>query len=124
MFAGGLAIWTLIIRPELLRGGKVGRVLLAVSVVLFLVGITLHFTSTARDSASGALLSPLPSIGLFRICRNVFLKLFGREPRDTYLNWQPGLGPDRVFNIVYFSLAFLLLMLGTIGMMKLAKIGL
>jgi len=123
-FTGGLAIWILILRRELLLRQNTFKLLLGISSVLFIIGIVCHFSKIGRDSACGALLAPLVSLGLFRLCRRVFLKRFNREPKDTYLNWDPGLGPDRIFNIVFFSIAFLILMLATIGMLELAKAGL
>ena len=122
-FAGGLAIWVLILRRELLLRRNTFKLLLGISCVLFIIGIACHFSKISRDSACGALLAPLVSLGLFSLCRRVFLKRFNREPKDTYLNWSPGLGPDRIFNIVFFSIAFLILILATVGMLELAKAG-
>ena len=122
-FTGGLAAWILILRRELLDDKRTFRTLVWISSALFVIGVVLHFTNLAQRSACGALLAPLISLGLFRICRRVFVKRFSRDAKDTYLNWQGGLGPDRIFNIVYFSLSCLLLMACTIGMVELAKAG-
>jgi len=116
-------IWIFIFKRELLIREESFRLILGLSVILFLVGILLHFTKVGRDSPCGALLSPLVSLGLFRLCRKIFLGRFKREAKDTYLIWDAGLAADRIFNIAYFSLAGLLLMLTTIGMLELAKAG-
>ena len=123
IFIGGFVIWIFIFKRELLIDEKSFRVILGISVALFIVGIMLHFTEAGRYSASGALLSPPVSLGLFRLCRKVFLRKFNREPKDTFLNWDAGLAADRVFNIVYGTLASLLGMIIAGGMLQLAKAG-
>jgi hypothetical protein len=98
-------------RRELLIEKKSFRFILGVSILLFVLGVTLHFTAVGRFYASEVLLCPLPSLLLFRLLRKLFIKLFKHEPQDTFLNWKDGLGEDRVFNIVYGVLSFLLMML-------------
>jgi hypothetical protein len=34
-----------------------------------------------------------------------------KNPIDTFMDWRAGLAPDRLFNILYFTLGFVLLML-------------
>ena len=57
----------------------------------------------------GALLSPLLSVGLFWAMRKLFRLWLKRNPEDTFANWNSGMGPDRVFNIVFFTSAFICL---------------
>lgn len=123
IFTGGFVIWTFIFKRELLIRNKSFMPILGISVVLFLVGVVFHSAGAYRNSFCGALLSPLISLGLFRLCRVIFVRRFNREPKDTYLIWDKGLGVDRVFNIVYLSIAGLCLMLVTIGNLELAKAG-
>lgn len=99
---GGLVFAIGIFRRELLVQKETFRIILGVSVALFLAGLIIHFATPGRYPGSGALLSPLLSLGLFRLCRRVFLKRLKREPRDTWLNWDQGMGADRMFNILYF----------------------
>lgn len=70
-----------------------------------------------------ALLAPLLSLGLYRICQRLFLSRVRHEPKDTYLNWAPGLAADRLFNIIYFGSAIWIELLAMGGMMELAKAG-
>ena len=119
MFVIIIALW----KRELLIQKESSRIILGVSVALFLAGLVLHFIEADRDSSSGALLTPLMSLGLYRLCRKFFIKRLKHEPMDTYLNWQSGLGADRLFNIAFFGLSFWLFLLTTIGMMKLARAG-
>ena len=123
VFTGGFVILIVIFRRELLTEIKSYRIILGISTVLFLVGVLLHYTPVGRYYASGALLSPLLTLGLFRLFRKIFLNRFKHEPRDTFLDWETGLAADRLFNFFYFMSAFLLLMFAAIGMEELAKAG-
>lgn len=123
-FSIGGFVWVIaLFKRELLVEKEGFRIILGVSITLFLAGLILHFTVAGQQSGAGALLAPLLSLGMFRLCRRLFLKRFNREPRDTWLNWSEGMGADRVFNIVYFVSTLWLLMFTTIGMMELAKVG-
>lgn len=123
IFIGGFVVGVFVFKRELLIERANFRIILGISVILFLVGVILHFTYADQHSSCGALLAPLLTLGLFRLCRKVFLRLFSREPKDTWLIWDAGMGVDRAFNIIYFSLAGLLLMLITTAMIELVKAG-
>jgi hypothetical protein len=120
---GGLVLTIALFKRELLVESESFRLILGVSALLFVAGLALHFSDAWRDSNCGALLVPLISLGFYRLCRRIFIRLYKREPRDTYLDWSPGMGVDRVFNIVYFVLGSWLWMLVTVFMLELAKSG-
>ena len=109
-------------RELLMKAGASGTIF-AISLALFIIGLAFHFTDVGRHSASGALLTPLMSFGLYRLFRTWFMAYAKHEPRDTYMDWTPGMAVDRVFNIVYFTAAFMLTALNAIGMEGLAKRG-
>jgi hypothetical protein len=94
---GGLVFAVAMFKRELLIQKQSLRILLGLSIALFLAGLILHFRAPGQHPGSGALLCPLLSLGLFHLVRRLFLLLFEREPKDTWLNWQPGLGADRIF---------------------------
>ena len=120
----GLLVFAIaLFRRELLVERESFRLILGVSVLLFIAGLALHFNAAWRDSACGALLVPLISLGFYRLCRRIFLWRFKREPRDTWFDWSPGMGADRVFNIVFFVCGGWLWMLITILMLEFAKAG-
>jgi hypothetical protein len=123
VFLGAMPVLVFLGKRELLIKGESFRLILAISLALFCAGLTLHFTDVGRYSTSGALLAPLTTLGLFRLLRKVFVKLRKREPRETFLESEPGLGPDMLFNFVYFVFSFALLMLLAVGMERLAKAG-
>ena len=110
-------------KRELLIEKPTVLILTVVSAVLFILGLALHFTDVGRFSSSGALLTPLMSLGFYRLSRRIFVKHIRHEPRDTYMNWSPGMAADRLFNIVFFMGCWLLAMLNAIGMEELAKRG-
>src|SRR6267142_132885 len=118
---GMFVVFIALFKRELLvqRESFIGMLLL--SILLFLAGVFLHFTESDKDSSSGALLTPLLSLCLYRCSRRFFLRQCKHEPQDTYLNWSAGLAADRVFNIVFFGGSFLLLLFSTIGLIKLAR---
>ena len=120
---GGFVFVIGIFKREMLVREESFRPILTVSVVLFAAGLIIHFTEAGRDSACGALICPLISLGWYRFCRKVFVKRFGHEPRDTWNIWDDDMGADRLFNIVYFGSVGWLLMLVTVGMLELAKRG-
>ena len=120
---GGFVVFIFIFKMELLILKESFRIILYISVALFLAGLVLHFTEAGRYPTSGALICPLMSLGLFRLCRKLFLMWFKHEPRDTFLNWEAGLGEDRLFNIIYFAVAGAVWMLVPFGMQQLSKAG-
>ncbi|HUQ30683.1 MAG TPA: hypothetical protein VM095_01130 [Pyrinomonadaceae bacterium] len=122
--AGLFVSFIFVSRRELLIEKESFKLILGASVILFVVGIVLHFTGDAgRYSASGALLGPLPSLAFYRLFRKLFVTWFKHEPRDTFNNWEPGLGEDRIFNIVYGSLSAIITMLAMSSMKSLTDAG-
>jgi hypothetical protein len=118
-FVAGIALF----KRELLVQKHTSAIILAISVALFVLGIALHFTDWGRQAPSGALLTPLMSLALYRFCRTLFLKRLDHEPIDTYMDWSPGMAADRLFNIVFFVLSAWLVMFNAIGMRELVKRG-
>ncbi len=102
---GGLVFAIAIFKRELLVQEKSLTIILAISLALFLMGLVVSVAYAGRYPGSGALLSPLVSLLLFRWSRRVFIATYDREPLDSWLNWKEGMGPDRVFNIFYFFTA-------------------
>ena len=112
-----------LIKRELLIEKESFRIILGASILLFIIGAVLHFIDPGPYELSSVLLCPLPSLLLFRLLRKLFVKWFKHEPRDTFNNWEAGLGEDRIFNIVYGTLAFILLILAISSMRALIKVG-
>jgi hypothetical protein len=99
------------------------RIILALSIIMFLAGVLLHLIGETASSLAGALFTPLLSLLIFRFCRRVFLKRYQREPRDTWFKWANGLGADRFFNIVYFASSIWLELLAMGTTMHMARSG-
>jgi hypothetical protein len=119
----GWYLFIFIAKADLLIQQRSFRVILAVAVVLFLVGVALHFTRAGMNIKSAALVDPLISLGLFRRYRRLFIRRYTREPRDTFLDWTPGMSADRAFNIAFAASAFCLSVLIAYAMVSLARAG-
>ena len=105
ILTGGIVIGIAHFKMELLIQKQSFRIILWASILLFLACLMLILTGAISDPIYGALISPLVSLGVFRLCRRIFLRRMGREPSDTFLNWQDSLAADRLFNVVFFVLA-------------------
>jgi hypothetical protein len=122
--AGQFVNLIFLFRRELLIEKESFKLILGASIILFVLGVVLHFTGDAgRYSTSGALLSPLPSLALYRFFHKLFVKWFKHEPRDTFFNWETGLGEDRIFNIAYGVLSSLFTLFAMSGMKSLTEAG-
>jgi hypothetical protein len=126
-FIGGFVVYTFLMKRELLVQERSFRIILLISVVLFFVGLVdlaRYFTGMERYFVSGALLCPLITLAQYRLSHRVFLKYLKREPKDTSLVWYgKDLGKDRLFNILFFSLAFSTMMIIVGGIERLVTIG-
>ena len=105
---GGLVFAVGIFRRELLIEEFSFIIILAISSVLFVTGLIVHFIAPEKYPGIGAFLCPLLSLALYRLARRIFKQRFLREPRDTWLDWSEGMAADRLFNIAYFSVAGLI----------------
>ncbi len=69
---------------------------------LFVTGILIGFYSKGDRFTMGvaiAFLSPSYHLFLYKQLRNLFARVFKREPRDVAFNFKTGLAIDRVFAI-------------------------
>jgi hypothetical protein len=105
--AGGFVIAVVLFKRDLLFRPETFKIILGVSAVLFTAGLVLVLIRREKIDMEGALLSPMVSVGLFWAMRKLFRLWLKRNPEDTFMNWKSGMGPDRVFNIVYFTSAFI-----------------
>ena len=122
VFVGALVLTIAWFRMDLLIRARSFAIILGISISLGVLGIALHIIQ--RDSyLSGALLCPLLTLALFRTCRRLFMKIVKREPRDTLLDWSPGLGRDQLFNVLYFILGSLILVFFPVIIHRLTKAG-
>jgi hypothetical protein len=120
----GLSIFFIFgLKPGLLIEDATFKAVLAISSMIFVVGLALHFTAEASDSARGALLAPLLTLGYFRLLRKLFLRWVHREPIDTAFNWTPGLVKDRTFAFAFVFGSILITFVTIFGMERLAKAG-
>src|SRR5262245_33617477 len=103
---GGFVIFTALMKRELLTQKESFKIILLLSIILFLVGlvdVTLYLVERERYFVSGFLFCPLITLAQYRLSRRMFFKYVGREPKDTAFIWSGNdLGKDRLFNVLYF----------------------
>ncbi|HEX6190204.1 MAG TPA: hypothetical protein VFZ40_19275 [Pyrinomonadaceae bacterium] len=123
-FAVGYFILAIFVfKPGLLIKDFSYRLILAISFVLFVLGLALHFTPQALEWGAGALLAPLLTLAYFRFCRKLFIRFVRREPVDTAFNWAPELVKDRAFAFAYFFGGILIILATIFVMHRLAEAG-
>jgi len=85
--------------PLLLSGltTKVTITLFGTMLVSGVILSSIHGYDRASLGVAVALASPLLHVLAFRRAYSLFLRVVHREPRDTFLNWKPGLAADRMF---------------------------
>jgi hypothetical protein len=125
---GAFVIYTALMKRELLIQKKSFNIILLASILLFIVGlidVTFYFTRGVRYFISGALFCPLITLAQYRLSRRVFLKYVKREPRDTVFIWvgEDDLWKDRLFNVLYFPPAFMIVIIIMGGVERLSTIG-
>src|SRR5437660_3307125 len=76
---GMFVIFIAFLNRDLLARRRTFVLILVISIVLFLTGIVLHFIERDSDSSSGALLTPLVTLALYRLCRRLFLRKADHE---------------------------------------------
>lgn len=123
VFFGLFVVGVALFKRELLVDPQSLQVILWLSVVSFILGIALHFTEFGADALPGMLLMPLLSLGLYRGGRRIFIRIFNREPRDTFMDWRGGMAADRAFNVLFFVGSIWLGLLTAAGMSELAERG-
>jgi len=124
---GSFVIFTSLMKRELLAQKESFRIILLLSIILFLMGlvdVTLYLVGRERYFVSGFLFCPLITLAQYRLSRRIFLKYVGREPKDTAFIWSgKDLGKDRLFNVLYFVTASWLVILVAGGIERMVAIG-
>lgn len=80
-----------------------------ISLALFVAAIVVPIFKLGEPVLFPSLMNPLLSLGLFLLLRKLFIRWKKREPLDTFMDWRRDLTADRLFNVLYFSLATLLM---------------
>ena len=124
---GGFVIFTALMKRELLTQKESFKIILLLSIILFLVGlvdVTLYLVERERYFVSGFLFCPLITLAQYRLSRRIFIKYVKREPKDTFYIWSgKDLGKDMLFNVLYFVIASWTLILIIGGIERLVVIG-
>jgi len=107
-----LVIGTLAI-PSILMMGRIAllntfatwRLISTIAVVVALSGAALFLVNRLPAPEAIAMAAPMYHLLLFRAFHAAFVRWAGREPRDTSLQWGPGLGSDRLFSFSFYMVA-------------------
>lgn len=102
IMAGMSVMWIYLLRPDWLADRSSYRIIVAFSIVLFLLAVTLGLSDFRFRYPTQTLYTPLFSAILHKALRLVFLRKLKREPIDTFFNWNPGLFWDRLFAMVFW----------------------
>lgn len=86
-------------------------VIFGITAALMVAGLIITAFTYKRPALFPSLANPMVSLGLFVVMHKGFVRWKKRDPVDTFMNWDAGLVPDRLFNILYFSLGFALMLL-------------
>ena len=82
------------------------------SIVLWGICFSLFITGFLLDGkeirGSEALKIPLLQYSIYLLFRYWFVKLYNREPKDTFWTMEKGVWKDAIFNIIFWLVAFLL----------------
>lgn len=111
----GLVLAIVLFHRELLIERTSRKIIVGVSVVLFVVAVFLSIFLRSTPTLFPSLMNLLVSLVLYLFLRNLFARWKNRDPIDTFFDWRSGLAADRWFNILYFTLGVLLLFLLYIG---------
>jgi hypothetical protein len=100
-------------RRELLVQKNSFKLILSISIAIFIIGVCLDiFNIDSKYWGFYSFYFPLFIVLFYRVLRIAFLIIMKREPIDTAFDLR-GVTPwiDRIFNILYFTLAIIIPML-------------
>ncbi len=98
-------------KRDLLFERETRAIIFCVAAALFVAAVVITGFTYKSPALFPSLVNPLVSLGLFVVMHKGFVHWQQRNPIDTFMDWRRGLAPDRLFNILYFTLGFVLWML-------------
>ncbi|HEX2867537.1 MAG TPA: hypothetical protein VHO03_10875 [Ignavibacteriales bacterium] len=110
---GTFGLWIFGIKRELFIRPKSFKLILIISIVLFIMAYVLPVFDAFKNKPVNILKLPILALFLYRILRAFFRKMNDREPKDTFWvmhTWE-GIWADTVFNISFWLIHGILFML-------------
>lgn len=101
VIVGGSVLWVGLFMRELLFAPGTRSTISCIVAALPVAGLIITAFTYRDPVIFPSLLNPLVSLGLFVVMRKGFVRWQKRDPKDTFMDWRSGLGPDRLFNILY-----------------------
>jgi len=108
---GGFVLFIGLGVREWLFDRRTRGMIFSVSAALVVAALILTAFTYKSPALFPSLLNPSVSLGLFVVMHKGFVRWQKRDPKDTFMDWRRGLGPDRLFNILYLMLSIVLWML-------------
>ncbi|UUV22726.1 hypothetical protein [Paenimyroides aestuarii] len=105
IFSGQIILYIFLFNRKILVDKKYQFIFLFACIVLFALGDILQNTNVKGGEA---LKIPLLQWGIYRIFYFIFVKLYKREPKDTFGSMDKTLMIDGVFNALFWFIAFIL----------------
>src|SRR5690349_10765838 len=103
IFMGLFVHYIFLCQRQWLIHKKSFNLLLAGSIILFIVGTVFLFIDLRRSHPSSGffLIIPLVSLLNFKVLHKWFVTRLAREPKDVFNNWESGLYWDRLFSFLF-----------------------
>lgn len=105
VFFGQIVLYIFLFNRKILVDKKFQFIFLFICIALFVLGYTLQNTNVKGGEA---LKIPLLQWGIYRIFYYSFVKIYKREPKDTFWSMNKSLMIDGVFNTLFWFIAFIL----------------
>ena len=102
---GQIILYIFLFNRKILVDKKYQFIFLFACIVLFVLGYILQ---NANVKGGEALKIPLLQWGIYRIFYYSFVKMYKREPKDTFWTMDKTLMVDGVFNALFWFIAFIL----------------
>ena len=104
IFAGMFVHIIVLFDRNFLKRQNVLPICYVIASAMFVIGLI--FLIMKGDGYAGFLITPLISLILYQLMFNLFVKMFKKEPVDTYHTLDMSLGNSMVFNIIFWTLGF------------------
>ena len=104
VFFGQIILYIFLFNRKLLVSKKYQLIFLSISITLFILGYVLQ-NNGFRGGES--LKIPLLQFGIYRVFYYIFIRIYGREPKDTFWSSDKSLIVDGLFNALFWLVAFI-----------------
>lgn len=107
---GMLGMIVFMFKRELFISPKSFKILLVVSILLFISAYVLPLFDAFKNRPVNVLKHPIFALLLYRALRAFFREMNDREPKNTFwmMHWEKGIWADTMFNVSYWIICVIL----------------